>query len=247
MRCLLVACRYLTRLPLPASAEPGDLGRAAGWFPVVGLVLGGLLAAAAGVAGYLAPPLLAAVVVVATWALLTGGLHLDGLADAADGLGGGWSREESLAIMRDARTGAFGVTAIVLVLGVKTAALAGLPADLGWRGLVAAPVLARLAPLLLARLCPPARGEGAGHAFALSVGAGALAIGGLLAVAVTLGLLGLWGALPVAATLVATVGFAWYLRRRLGGLTGDCLGALVEVSEALVLSAVAVLAHGGRL
>jgi len=246
MRCLLVACRYLTLLPLPSSAEPGDLGRAAGWFPVVGLVLGGLLAAA-GVAGSVAPPPLAAVAVVAAWAVLTGGLHLDGLADAADGLGGGWSREESLTIMRDARIGAYGVTAIVLVLGAKTAALAGLPADLGWRGLVAAPVLGRLAPLLLARLCPPARGEGAGHAFALSVGAGALALGGLLAAAVTLGLLGPWGALPVAAVVVASAGFAWYLRRRLGGLTGDCLGALVEVSEALVLSAVAVLAHGGRV
>jgi cobalamin 5'-phosphate synthase/cobalamin synthase len=240
---LLVACRYLTRLPLPAGRAAGDLGRAAGWFPVVGLVLGALLAAAAHGGALLAPPLLAAVVVVGAWALCTGGLHLDGLADAVDGLGGGWNREETLAIMRDAGTGAYGVTAIVLVIGAKTAALAGLSPGLAWRVLLVAPVIGRLAPVMLARLCPPARGDGAGHAFALSVGPRALLGAGGFTLAAALAVLGAAGGVLVAATAAAAGGCAWYLRVRLGGLTGDCLGALVEASEALTLIGAATLAH----
>jgi adenosylcobinamide-GDP ribazoletransferase len=247
VRDLLVACRYLTVLPLPSSRAAGDLGRAAGWFPLVGAILGGILAVWDVALDRLVPPLLGSVAVIGLWAFLTGGLHLDGLADAADGLGGGFGRDEALAIMRDARIGAYGVTAIALVLGLKTAALAGLRPDLGWRAVGVAAVLGRLGPLLLARLCPPARGDGAGHAFTLGVGNGGLALGGLIALVVALGALGPWGAVPVGATVAVAAGFAAYLSRRLGGLTGDCLGALVETTEALCLVAVAALAHRGLI
>jgi adenosylcobinamide-GDP ribazoletransferase len=243
VRDLLVACRYLTVLPLPPSRTAGDLGRAAGWFPLVGAILGGLLAVWDLALGRLVPPLLGAVAVVGLWALLTGGLHLDGLADSADGLGASFDRDEALAIMRDPRIGAYGVTAIALVLGLKVAALAGLRPDLSWRAVGVAAVLGRLGPLLLARLCPPARSEGAGHAFALGVGGGGVALGSLIALAVALGLLGPWGAVPVAATVAAAAAFAAYLSWRLGGFTGDCLGAQVELTEALCLVAVAALAH----
>ncbi len=247
MRDLLVACRFLTALPLPRSAPAGDLGDAARWFPLVGGLLGAILAGAALGVDRVAPPLLGAVLVVAAWALLTGGLHLDGLADTLDGLGGGWSRDEALAIMRDVRTGAYGVTGIALVLAVKITGLAGLPASARWRALVVAPVLGRLAPLLLARWCAPAREEGAGHAFALAVTPRALGVATLLALAVGLGLLGAWGLLLLGLVAGWTAAFALYLRWRLGGLTGDCLGALVESVEAGVLGAIAVLAHLGRL
>jgi adenosylcobinamide-GDP ribazoletransferase len=232
----LVALRYLTILPLRRSRAPGDLGRAAAWFPGVGLVLGALLALASGAADHLFPPAVAAVVLVALWAGLTGALHLDGLADTCDGLGGAWTRERALLVMRDARSGPFGVAAIVLVLGLKAAALASLPAGTVWRALVAAPVLARVAPLLLARLCPPARSEGAGHAFASGLGPAALVVGLLVSVGVALAALGPWGLAAVALVAGGTWGFAAYLRRRLGGFTGDCLGALVETSEAAVLA-----------
>src|SRR5262245_26660415 len=247
MRGRLAAGRFLTCLPLPAGSDAGDLGRAAGWFPVVGAVLGVLLAGGQLAGGWLTPPLLTAVLVVALWALLTGGLHLDGLADTADGLGGGWSRDETLAIMRDARTGAYGVVAVVLVLALKIAALATLAPALGWRGVLLAPVLARAAPLGLAWLCPPARAEGSGHAFALTVPGGGAVAAALVPIGVALGLFGVAGLVPVALTALATGGFAGYLRRRLGGLTGDCLGALVEASEALTLVALAALAHRGLL
>jgi adenosylcobinamide-GDP ribazoletransferase len=172
----LVAFRYLTILPLPRRRAPGDLGRAAGWFPVVGLGLGACVALASLLADRLVPPGVGAMLLVALWAGLTGGLHLDGLADSSDGLGGGWSRERALSIMRDARSGPFGVTAIVLVLGLKAATVATLPEGLAWRALL-------------------------------------LAMTALLA----------WG-------------WAVYLERRIGGFTGDTLGALIEVTEAVSLT-----------
>jgi len=235
MKGLLTACRYLTALPLPRADDTDDLGWAAVWFPLVGLALGGVLALAAIGADLVTPPSVAAVLVVALWALLTGGLHLDGLGDALDGLGGGFGREAALRLMRTGGIGAYGATGIVLVLAVKIAVLGSLPDDLLWRGLVLAPGLGRGAPVLLARLCRPARMEGAGHAFSLGVGTVALAVTGGTGLAAAIGLLGPWGIVPLGAVLLATGLFAAYLRWRLGGFTGDCLGALVEATEALVL------------
>jgi adenosylcobinamide-GDP ribazoletransferase len=228
----LVAFRYLTVLPLPRSRVAGDLGRAAGWFPVVGLVLGACLALASLAIDRVVPPGVGAMLLVALWAVLTGGLHLDGLADTCDGLGGGWSRERALAIMRDAHSGPYGVTGIVLVLGLKAATLASLPEGLAWRALVLAPVLGRAGPLLLVRLCPPARPEGAGHALATGARWPSLVAGGLVAVVASVALLGGWGAAALAASGLLGWGGAIHLRRRLGGFTGDTLGALVEVTEA---------------
>jgi adenosylcobinamide-GDP ribazoletransferase len=232
----VVALRYLTVLPLPRSRVAGDLGRAAGWFPVVGLGLGACLALASLAVDRVVPPGVGAMLMVALWTALTGGLHLDGLADTCDGLGGGWSRERALSIMRDARSGPYGVTAIVLVLGLKAAALASLPEGLAWRALVLAPVLGRAGPLLLVRLCPPARPEGAGHALAAGARWPTLLTGGLVAVLASVAMLGAWGALALGASGLLARGLAAYLRRRLGGFTGDTLGALIEITEAGVLT-----------
>jgi adenosylcobinamide-GDP ribazoletransferase len=138
--------------------------------------------------------------------------------------------------MRDGRSGPYGVTAIVLVLGLKAVTLASLPDGLVWRTLLAAPVLGRAGPLFLARLCPPARTEGAGHAFAVGARAPTLVVGGLVATIVSVVALGPWGLMPLGATVLAAGGLAAYLRRRLGGFTGDTLGALVELIEAGVLA-----------
>jgi adenosylcobinamide-GDP ribazoletransferase len=236
LRGALVALRYLTVLPLPRSRVAGDLGGAAGWFPVVGLALGACLALASLATDRLVPPEVGAMLLVALWAALTGGLHLDGLADTCDGLGGGWSRERALSIMRDVRTGPYGVTAIVLLLGLKAAALASLPEGLAWRALLLAPVIGRAGPLLLAGLCPPARPEGAGHALARGARWPALVAGGLVAILVSAATLGPWGGLAVGGSGVLALGWGAYLRRRIGGFTGDTLGALVETTEASVLT-----------
>ena len=233
---VLVAFRYLTVLPLPRSRVAGDVGRAAGWFPVVGLAVGACLALASLAIDQVVPPGVGAMLLVALWAVLTGGLHLDGLADSCDGLGGGWSRERTLSIMRDARSGPYGVTAIVLVLGLKAAALASLPEGLAWRALLLAPVLGRAGPLLLVALGRPARPEGAAHAFATSSRWPTLLAGGLAGALVSIATLGAWGVLALA--VAGSMAWAWatYLRRRLGGFTGDTLGALVEATEAVVLT-----------
>jgi adenosylcobinamide-GDP ribazoletransferase len=202
---------------------------------VVGLVLGGCLALASLAVDRVVPPGVGGLLLVALWAALTGALHLDGLADACDGLGGAWSRERALAIMRDARSGPYGVTAIVLVLGLKATALASLPEGLAWRALLLAPVLGRTGPLLLVRLCRPARPDGAGHAFAAGARWPALVVGGIIAASVSLATLGPWGVLPFGAAGLFSWHLAVYLRRRLGGFTGDTLGALVETIEVGVL------------
>jgi adenosylcobinamide-GDP ribazoletransferase len=247
VRALFTACRYLTVVPVPRTEQPGDLGRAAAWFPVVGVGMGALLAGAAIAMALVVPAAVGAVLLVALWAVLTGGLHLDGLADTLDGLGGGWSREEAFAIMRDPGTGAYGAAGIVLALGLKIAALASLPPGLAWRALALAPILGRIAPLLLVRLCPPARPEGAGHAFARSLPPSALVSASALGVAAALGCLGAWGALAVLVMAIQAAGFAFYLRRRLGGFTGDCLGALVETTEASIVVLAAAVAFRGPM
>jgi adenosylcobinamide-GDP ribazoletransferase len=232
----LVAFRYLTTLPLPRARVAGELGRAAGWFPVVGVGLGLCLALASLAVDRVVPPGVGAMLLVALWAALTGGLHLDGLADTWDGLGGGWSRERTLSIMRDARSGPYGVTAIVLAVGLKAAALASLPEGLAWRALVLAPVLARAGPLLVVTLCPAARPEGAGHALAAGARWPTLVAGGLVATLVSIATLGAWGVLALGVAGVLAWAWGTYLRRRLGGFTGDTLGALIETTEAGVLT-----------
>jgi adenosylcobinamide-GDP ribazoletransferase len=232
----LVAVRYLTVVPVPGSRVAGDLAQAAGWLPVVGLGLGGCLALASLGVDRVVPPGVSAMLLVTLWAGLTGGLHLDGLADTCDGLGGGWSRERALSIMRDARSGPYGVTAIVLVLGLKAAALTNLPEGLTWRALLLAPVLGRAGPLLLARVCPPARPEGAGHAFAAGIRWPTLIAGGLVSGVISILTLGGWGVLALGIAGLFAWALASHVRRRLGGFTGDTLGALIEMTEAGVLA-----------
>lgn len=237
----LAALGLLTRIPVPARVWqcPGVQSRSLPWYPLVGLLLGALLAALAWLL-HGAPPLLAAALLVAAWAWLSGGLHLDGLADSADAwVGGLGDRERTLAIMKDPRSGPAGVTALVLVLLLKTAALAAL-AGTAWQLLWLAPLLARAA-LTAAFLALPyvrAGGMGAGLAGAAR---GPCAI----ALLVTLGL-ALAAGMPGAFALLAGAGvFALWrraCRERLGGITGDTCGALAELVETAVLVALGLSA-----
>ena len=237
-RALQAVC-YLTIVPL-AGRRPGaadDLGAAAPWFPVVGTALGTLLALVDVLSIRIFPPLLAALVTLTMWKLLTGGLHLDGLADCLDGLAGGDPAERQ-AIMRDSRIGAFGAIGLVLFLMLELAALTELPATARWRALLAAPTVGRATPALLGRVFAAARGAGQGARFCASLTRTAVpaALGvALLVAAAALRWAGLvaFGA-GIAAALVVGVFFA----RRLGGITGDVLGAAVEVAELAVLLAV---------
>jgi adenosylcobinamide-GDP ribazoletransferase len=218
------------------------MGRALSYFPLAGAGLGAILAGAAWLLHPHLPPGVLAVLLVAALAALTGGLHLDGLADVADGLGGGHGdRARTLEIMRDSRIGAFGAAALVLVLLAKTAAVAALVAagEAMW-ALFCAPVLARAAAVPLVVLFPYARPTGLGRAFHDGGGRRELGIAAALGLA-AVAWPGTRVVVPAAAGLAAAGLVALAIRRRLGGLTGDVYGAAIEVAEATFL----VVASGG--
>jgi adenosylcobinamide-GDP ribazoletransferase len=232
------ALTFLTRLPVPparggrdADGAPGDLGRSVVWFPVVGALLGAILfGAARALGGHLAPGLLA-VVLVAAHALVTGGLHLDGLADTFDAWGGGrGDRARMLDIMRDSRIGAHGAAALALLLIAKVLAIL----DLLSRGtlwpLFAAPIVARWAVVPLIVLFPYARPSGLGSLFHQQRRLMDLVIATALIVPAAY-LLGAPAARAAAAALVSALVLALALDRRLGGLTGDVYGAAIEIAE----------------
>lgn len=244
MSGLLHALGFLTILPVrpgtPAAGQ-GDisaLGRAARWFPFVGLALGAILAYAHLILMSVFPPLLASGLLVALWAFLTGGLHLDGLADCCDGLFVSASRERRLEIMRDSHLGAFGGIGLTLFLFLKAAAVSALPAGRGSVplsfALLLAPTLARWVLLPVARL-RPARPGGLGDTFAASLTPVTL----LLAAILPLALLVVGGRRALAAvggTIIIAASAAGVVRARLGGVTGDVLGMVIEVSELTVLT-----------
>ncbi len=244
MTSLAVAVRYLTIVPLPGRTLHGAeaLGRAAPWFPLVGLGIGLALVAVERMASVLFPSLLAALLTVTAWKLLTGGLHLDGLADCLDGLVGR-DVAHRLAIMRDSRIGAFGAIGLILFLLLEIAAVAELPPAVRWRTLLVVPVIARAMPAVLARLFPAARAEGHGAAFRAGVRAVAAPIAFAVALAVAWGAAGSAGLLAAAAALVVAVALAWFMTARLSGITGDVLGAAIEVAELAALLAVVAWVH----
>jgi len=177
---LITTVRFLTVMPVPGKGleGPDALGRAAGWFPPVGLALGLLLAAGDRFLSWLFPPLVSALLVLTAWKLLTGGIHLDGLADCLDGLAAR-DPEQALAIMRDSRIGTFGAVGLIFLLLLALVALAEIPRVVRGETLLLAPLVGRYAPLLLARSFAPASlDRGYGGAFMRAVSRAALLSGG---------------------------------------------------------------------
>jgi adenosylcobinamide-GDP ribazoletransferase len=241
------AARYLTIVPLRRGDLDGvdELGRAAGWFPLVGLGIGIALAAVDAVTMKLFPSFPASVLVVTAWKVVSGGLHLDGLADCLDGLAGR-DPEHRLAVMRDSRIGTFGAVGLILFLSLEIAALAGLRSGARARTLVVAPAIGRAAPALLARWFPAARPDGQGAAFIAGVNRRSASIAVIVAAVIAILALGGLGIIAVVAASVVTLALGRFFARRLGGLTGDVLGAAVEVTELVVLLTVSAWAHGRR-
>ena len=240
MTALAHAVRYLTIVPWPGRprtlgvGRPASLGAAAVWFPVVGLGIGLVSALVERAAAWIFPGLLAGLIAVVVWKLLTGGLHLDGLADCLDGLAGR-DVEHRLAIMRDSRIGTFGVVGLILVLLLDVGALAEIPSQQRWRALVVAPVVGRAVPVVLARVFPSARLDGQGAEFGRTLGRFACPLVLVVAAAVSVGVLGRAGALSMVVAAVAAGAFAIVMVRRLRGITGDVLGGAVELAELAVL------------
>lgn len=236
------ALQFLTRLPVPAilDHDPAHLGRAARYFPAVGLIVGALAGAVFAAALWLGlPPLVAATLALGAQMLVTGALHEDGLADCADGLGGGATRERALEIMRDSRIGSYGALALGMSVLLRVGALAPMGPLQGLAALVIAAVLGRAAVVMTLVSLPYARREGlaSGAARAGGMATVLVALGTALAAAVLLG--GLPGLAAVVAAALAWTMASWRLMRRLQGYTGDGIGAteqLAEIAALMVLS-----------
>jgi adenosylcobinamide-GDP ribazoletransferase len=234
MRNLRIAFGLLTTLPfgMPEDWQPGDSGRAAPWYPLVGLVIGGLTWLAWQAALLVFPSLVASVVTLVVWIILSGGLHLDGLADCCDGLLASTTPERRLEIMKDPRLGAFGGIGLLLALLLKAAALASLAPSAGF-GLLLAATLSRWC-ILPAGLMPLAHSGGMGADFASGLRRASVFISAILPLALAL-LLGARGLLAVLAAALAAISVLGLAKARIGGVTGDVFGMLVEVTETVVL------------
>ena len=246
---LILAVRFLTIVPVPGREAAGAeaLGRAAWWFPIVGLALGAVLVVLDRALALVFPPLLSALLVLTAWKVITGGIHLDGLADCLDGLGGA-DAEHRLAIMRDSRIGVFGAVGLILYFLIALAALSEIPPGRRAPVLLLAPAAGRLAPLLVGACFGPAtpeRGTGAGFLRGLSRWAGPAHV--MAALALSIMLLGPGGGLMAAGALAVAFASAALFAWRCGGLTGDALGAAVELGELALLLIGAALAHAGLL
>ncbi len=247
MRLFLIAFQFLTIIPLPGTIrhEPGDLGRSTLFFPLVGLFIGGAMAGA----NWLLSPLLARslcdalLITVAT--VVTGALHLDGLADVCDGLAARGSRERFLEIMKDSRVGAVGVVGLVLGLLLKWQAVTAVPDGLKWQALLLFPAVARFGQVLTMTGARRAKADGLGAAFTEGTGVTVLIVAGATTAAASVLLLGAGGILPLVAVLLSTGAGRWFFQAKLGGLTGDTIGCISELNEILALTVISALPAAG--
>jgi adenosylcobinamide-GDP ribazoletransferase len=244
LRGLAAAVSLLTRLPIGARIhiDEDDIARSLAWLPLVGVGLGGILALAGRVLEGRLDVSPTAALIVAFWALATGAIHLDGLADSADGLGG-HDRAHRLAIMRDSPIGSFGAIALVLVLVLKIGLVAGVLARGHHLWLLAIPAIARAASAGLSVALPYAREDGTGAAL---VRGGhhrgeRLAVALATAVVAALACARLRGVIALAAAALVAVAIGRLAQRRIGGVTGDVLGATIELAECAAL--LGLLAH----
>ena len=230
----LLALQFLTAIPVRVSGEisPRLMSRAMAWFPVVGLLLGGILAVADVALCALFPPSVAAALLLAIWVALTGALHLDGFLDCCDGLLAAKSPEKRLDILRDTRVGAFAVVGAVCLLLLKFTVLLELPVNQRLPGLLVTPALTRAVMVYAARAYPYARpGPGLGQVFRDDLTWREVALAAIVAVAAAGLALGLTGLALALCVWLITVAMAWLVRRRIPGLTGDVYGAINELTE----------------
>ena len=242
MRGFVVAVAFMTRIPIPVRVDPDkDPGAAVPWFPVVGAGVGALVGGVAW-AGleFGLPPLVAAGAAIAASLLLTGALHEDGLADTFDGLGSGRAGAAAIEVMRDSRIGAFGAAALTMTLLMQVGTMASIATGDLIEIAVAAHAASRALAVGAMLLLPAAASDGLGAAYARTAGPLRPAFG----IVVGLGIAGAilrtetWIILPAIVTGAA---IAWWAWRRIGGITGDVLGAVQQVTLVTILVGAASL------
>ncbi len=225
------AIAFLTRIPV-GNVNAAEVSKAAAWFPLVGLLLGAIYSGASIALRDHLPPLVIAILLVSLDAILTGALHFDGLADTADGFGGGRTRDDVLRIMRDHAIGSYGGVALILLAGLKTAASAQLlqtPVDL-----MLIPMLGRWSILPLTALLPYARSSAS-----VTDGMGTRSFwwGTTLTVLALPAARSTRAWIALAAVILVTALFGLYSKRRINGITGDTLGANLQLCECAAMLA----------
>jgi adenosylcobinamide-GDP ribazoletransferase len=244
INAFLTAVGFLTRVPVPGGrASPGSLSEmlqdAVIFFPLVGALIGLFTGAVIWAASLLWPMPLAVVIGLVVEAMLTGAFHEDAVADFCDAFGGGWSREDILRILKDSRIGSFGALGLALAVLLRAGALAAIEPNHLFAALIASATLGRWIILLVMLLLPPVPGrDGLARDMAETLSVREVVLGGLL----TLPGVVAWAVFHpyrFAAALLTLMVFVWvfvmYVRRRLGGVTGDCLGCACYVAQILVL------------
>ncbi|ERM18135.1 adenosylcobinamide-GDP ribazoletransferase [Brevibacillus laterosporus] len=252
MNAFWSALTFLTRIPVRFQATEQDWYQSVKYYPYVGMVIGIFLAGIAGITQWLFPDILLSLVVIASWVYITGGLHLDGWMDTADGLGSARSRERMLEIMKDSRVGAMGVLACVLLLAVKTVSLYWITTSVPLLSLIylliIIPFAARVSLLGCVYFWPYLhKGKGLASGFREHVCMKHIIISIVISCLVAIVLVGYQLAIIFfVLTVVTHYLFNRMIVKQLGGLTGDTYGAQIECIEmVLLLGAVSYLYHGG--
>jgi adenosylcobinamide-GDP ribazoletransferase len=231
-----LAWQFLTILPWRKGESRAEfLGQSLAFYPTIGLLLGLILWGVFGALAFVFPPSLCAGLIVLLAVVLTGALHLDGLADTLDGLAFGRTSEERLQIMRDHRVGTFGVVGLILILGMKFLALNSVPPTGAGKGLLAALVLGRWSMVQLLYRAPYARAEGLGRAFKDTLRRREVVVAGITSLIFVLACFPAWGGFLWLCSGLFTLGVQAFFEKRLGGITGDVLGACNEANEVLAL------------
>lgn len=240
-RSFLFAWHFLTAIPLSRAHHepmPGELAFSMAWYPLVGLVLGGVLAGSDFLLAQVLPPIVVNLLLIVILVAVTRGLHQDGLADWLDGLAGGRTPADRLAIMRDGRIGAIGATGLILALGLRYAALTVLPAGDRLALLICMPAVGRWTMVAGAVAAPYARKEGLAAPFLAHLSPRHVLLATVVVGSALVWFLGPAGALAglLLAAVIARAGTV-FAQRFLGGITGDTLGATNEIAEILFLLA----------
>lgn len=239
---LLAALQFLTRVPIRLRSEP-SLPRTVAWFPVAGAIIGAAVGGTAAGMWHLTPPLVAAAVAIAIGLLITGAFHEDGLGDVADAFGGGWTIERRLEILKDSRHGTYGVAAMCTSIVLRIVALGSLPGPATmFAAAVAAHTMGRVAAVAMAGTMRLATNTGLGVDYGRSTTRGRAAVGCLSGVAVTALATGWWAAPLLAVAAAAALATGALARRKIGGISGDVLGAAEQVAECLCLVVLSGLA-----
>jgi adenosylcobinamide-GDP ribazoletransferase len=236
----LAAIQFLTSIPVPLKRElsPEQLGRATAYFPVVGLIIGGILVILNWLLGFILPASVVNALLIVALVIITGALHLDGLADTCDGIAGHKPVEERWRVMHDSRTGAFGVVGIVLLLLVKYVALNNIPSVFTIAVLLFMPVVSRWAMVYAIFVFRYARPSGLGTAFKTATRWPEFTVATIFTLGIAVALYPLFsitGLLLIFGIWIITTSFAFYLKYKFAGLTGDTYGAINEVAEVMAL------------